>query len=131
MTIKSKVTFYIKSMDLKPEEVSKDLGIFPDYFHAPMLKESGETIPGIWQLNSALGEMEPLDSHIYRLSERLTSVGARISELSNGKNATLYCSVEVVGDKFHVQVPPKILLELGRMGITLNIKTYTLKETQL
>jgi len=131
MIIKNKVNFYIKSVDLKPEEISKDLGIFPDYFHSPLLKESGETIPGIWQLNSVLGETEPLESHINILSGRLSIVGARISEISNGKNAVIYCSVEVYGGKFSLQVPPKILLDIGRMGISLNIKTYFQKETQV
>lgn len=121
---KNKVTFTIKSLDMKPEEISKELGIFPDYFHSPILKESGGTIPGLWQLNSELGEDRSLDAHIQKMMEKLSPVGAKISELSEGKNGVIYCIVESFGKDNGYFIPSNVLQELGRMGISLVVKTY-------
>jgi hypothetical protein len=122
---KSWAVFIITAPDLNPEEITSKIRITPDYFQAPSLTESGENIPGIWQMNSTIAEDLELEEQIWDILKKIAPVRKEVKEAIEKLSAYIYCSVEFSdNDKGGFKFSPRLLNLLANLGVPIQIHPY-------
>ena len=122
---KSWAVFIITAPDLNPEEITSKIRITPDYFQAPSLTESGENIPGIWQMNSTIAEELELEEQIWDILKKIAPVRKEVKEAIEKLSAYIYCSVEFSDDdKGGFKFSPRLLNLLANLGVPIQIHPY-------
>ena len=119
--IKTWVTLIITGPELKPEELT-GLGINPDYFHLPYLKENGEMVQGYWQLNSNLEDVGEIEEHILSILKRIAPFRKDFKEKIQGTHSLFYCSVDFLGQESKgLSLSARILSLLSDLNISIQI----------
>ena len=122
---KSWAVFIISAPDLNPEEITSKIRITPDYFQAPSLTESGENIPGIWQMNSTIAEDLELEEQIWDILKKIAPVRKEVKEAIEKLSAYIYCSVEFSDDdKGGFKFSPRLLNLLANLGVPIQVHPY-------
>ena len=122
---KSWAVFIISAPDLNPEEITSKIRITPDYFQAPSLTESGDNIPGIWQMNSTIAEDLELEEQIWDILKKIAPVRKEVKEAIEKLSAYIYCSVEFSDDdKGGFKFSPRLLNLLANLGVPIQIHPY-------
>ncbi len=91
---KSWAVSVITSPDLNPDELTTKIRLTPDYFQEPSLTDSGENIPGIWQMNSTISEELELEEQIWDILKKIAPVRKEVKEVIEKFSAYIYCSIE-------------------------------------
>ena len=122
---KSWAVFIITAPDLNPEEITSKIRITPDYFQAPSLTESGDNIPGIWQMNSTIAEDLELEEQIWDILKKIAPVRKEVKEAIEKLSAYIYCSVEFSDDdKGGFKFSPRLLNLLANLGVPIQVHPY-------
>lgn len=126
---KNKVSLVIQSNSFRVDEFNKSISVYPDYFQSPILKESGETIPGLWLINSSISEESGPEFHIKSILEKIYPDRSIFLDTIHGREAYMYCIIELKNEmNINLNIEPNSLLELGKLGIKLSIKIYKSEE---
>ncbi|WCL47802.1 DUF4279 domain-containing protein [Leptospira sp. GIMC2001] len=114
-------TLIIQGTSLKPDTVSRELGVSPDYSHDSNTTslQDKQTMP-IWQLNSRLKPDATLSEHLWDILERIAPARKLLKEWSQEMEIVLYTSVEFSdADVDGIKLEPRLMLLLGDLGIHL------------
>lgn len=116
-------TLVIQGNDLNPDELTRSLGIKPDFTlekSVPNLQEK-TSLPQ-WQLNSTLPPDCPAVDHLYEILKKLAPKRKEIREIATTHQAIFYLSLEFADLNVEgIRLEPRLLLLLGDLGIHLEI----------
>ena len=123
------VSFVISGLELEPDEVSRLLGIKPDYSHrkgdVKKSSRSDDTLirkNGHWSLRSKLSDYESLEVHLCALLDRLKGKEAAIKSLAEENEIGFGCDLwETIG----VELPAHILRSIADFNASLGITIYS------
>ncbi len=122
---KSWAVFIITAPDLNPDEVTSKIRLTPDYFQEPSLTDSGENIPGIWQMNSTISEELELEEQIWDILKKIAPVRKEVKEVIEKFSAYIYCSIEFSEkDRGGFKFTPRLLNLLANLGTPIQIHPY-------
>jgi hypothetical protein len=122
---KSWAVFIITAPDLNPDEVTTKIRLTPDYFQEPSLTDSGDNIPGIWQMNSTISEELELEEQIWDLLKKIAPVRKEVKEVIEKFTAYIYCSIEFSDkDRGGFKFTPRLLNLLANLGAPIQIHPY-------
>ena len=129
---KSWAVFIITGPDLKPDEITSKIRITPDYFQDPSLTDSGENIPGIWQMNSTIDEELELEEQIWDILKKIAPVRKEVKEAIEQISAYIYCSIEFSNsDTGGFKFSPRLLNLLANLGVPIQIHPYKIERSVL
>lgn len=117
-----------------PSAISKSLGLKPDE-----IRRKGEIVrPGssplkqsVWVFKSKLSSAKTIEEHIDWLLKKLRPVSAQVSKMGQDYNTELSLGVYFYEVNPGISLDQKILSELGRLNLKLDLDMYCLKKRVL
>jgi hypothetical protein len=130
--VKTKASFRVMGPELDPDEVTRLLGLEPDYAHRrgdANLGKSGRRYAdfpeGLWKISSGAGEEATVEEHLLALLERIEPGQAGIARCHElGLRADVFVGLFAAGEPGGQGIGPETCRRLGELGLRLELDYY-------